>query len=116
MNARTRLRILVCTFVALAPVAARASGPDPGNDSSCSGRIAEKLGVRFVEVCGGNEQDSFWISVAPMPCSAGEHATPDFVLACHAPGAAPARAPADEGAELAGFRCVVPTWSLATFE
>lgn len=290
MSAGTLIRFFASILLALAPVAARAGEPAPRGDAPCSGRIAEKLGVRFVEVCGGNQQDSFWISVAPMPCSAGEHETiacpsvtplltsktpvslasrrvalvdgftahrlcalrfagqiatraqlerareelglaavvvserdapatapklhfeplpewtaegrcdnpsvpgaecrfsrwpgadarnapmaeiracdarragPDdaarvrlglggncpasdgtadgdpadarrlpctiaparssvnaaddagFVLACHAPGAAPARAPADEGAELAGFRCVVPTWSLATFE
>lgn len=116
MSAGTLIRFFASILLALMPLAARAGEPAPRGDAPCSGRIAEKLGVRFVEVCGGNEQDSFWISVAPMPCSAGEHATPDFLLACHAPGGTPARAPADEGAELAGFRCVVPTWSLATFE
>lgn len=43
----------------------------------CAPRVAEKLGVRFVEVCGGEAQAPFWISVAPMTCSAGEHETID---------------------------------------
>lgn len=288
MSTDTIVRILASILFAMAPIAARAGGPAPDDDARCSGRIAEKLGVRFVEVCGGHDQDPFWVSVAPMPCSAGEHETiacpnvtpllasrtpvslasrrvalvdgftahrlcalrfagqvashaqlerarealglaavvvseravpapefhfevlpewtaegrcdnpsvpgadcrfsrwpgaetrnapmaairacdarharrddatrvrlgvggscpvgdraadrdsgaarelpcaigvarstetgvgdADFVLACRAPGATPPRAPADEGADLAGFRCVVPTWSLATFE
>jgi hypothetical protein len=58
----------------VAPVAAPA-------DTACVPAVAEKIGVRFVRVCPRATVDSskparpFWISVAPLGCSAGEHGT-----------------------------------------
>jgi hypothetical protein len=58
-------------LIALRPPAGAGAGEAP---EPCGLRIGEKLGVHFVEVCGADGA-SFWISVAPMPCSAGEHET-----------------------------------------
>ena len=62
------------------------AGEDP--PAPCAPRIAEKLGVRFVEVCAVNTADfpdapahdegalpAFWIAAVPLPCTAGEHET-----------------------------------------
>jgi hypothetical protein len=71
-------RLSLRALVSLLPVLAWAGGASDTTRTDCAPRIAEKLGVRFVQVCGAGENDaSFWISVAPMPCSTGEHETID---------------------------------------
>lgn len=76
----------VVLALTLSSAAALAHQPAP----PCLPRTGEKLGVRFVEVCQSTtaavEDDdpaesrplpSFWISAAPLPCSAGGHETID---------------------------------------
>lgn len=44
--------------------------------AACTPRIAEKIGVKFVQVCPTEEgSHPFWISTVPMGCSAGAHET-----------------------------------------
>jgi hypothetical protein len=79
---RLPVRLGAGVLAGLACGAARADAP------LCAPRVGEKLGVRFVEVCASSESEvfggaydrtlpPFWISAAPLPCSAGSHETVD---------------------------------------
>jgi hypothetical protein len=80
----------------LLPIAIWGGAAAGARAATCRPRVAEKVGVRFVEVCAGENQAPFWISLAPMPCSAGEHETVDCpsvtpLLAGESPGSLTSR-------------------------
>ncbi len=86
------LRGVLRLMMIMVPLIARAEPPTEQTNAGCRLRVAEKLGVRFVELCDPEGQTSLWISAAPMPCSEGQHETlecPKVVLLSRLPGMEP---------------------------
>lgn len=92
-----------------------------GATAACEPRTTDKLGVPFSKLCpkdlpiAGAAFEPFWISSAPLPCSAGEHAglrCPAVTPLAHptpgearAPGEAPSRLAAVLDADTAQSWC-----------
>ena len=79
-----RSQLVALSSLLLAGSALAAEDPS----TPCAPRVAEKLGVRFIEVCGVNTAafadagahdegalPAFWVAAVPLPCTRGEHAT-----------------------------------------